>query len=156
MVLMAVCSMLGSNVARADGFLSAGLGVADTKFTFGVAAWFVLDGALDNGAWMITPSLEWQAFRLVPVAAGVTDYPAGSTLDLAVGAVYWRGLYTAWHVGLKAHVLFDFDNGNKIRFAMGLPIGYFLIPIAAQLEPMIDTRGAVMFRFVLSWFFMAI
>ncbi len=148
--------MLTLNVARADGFLSAGLGVADTKFTFGASAWFVLDGSLDAGAWMITPSLEWQAFRLIAIPIGVTDYPSGSTLDLAVGGVYWRGLFTGWHVGLKAHALLDFDNGNRLRFAVGVPFGFFIIPFAAQLEPMIDTRGAVMLRFMVSWFFTAI
>jgi hypothetical protein len=153
-VLM-LCSILSFGAARADGFLAAGLGVADAKFSFGGAAMIVLNGSLDEGAIMVNPSLELQAFRFIPVPADALE-PSGTVLDVAVGAVYWRGAFLAWHAGLKAHALIDLVDINRTRFAIGVPIGFFLIPYAVQLEPMIDTRGAFMFRAVLYWFFTAI
>jgi hypothetical protein len=153
-LLMTMCSMLTLGVARANGFLSAGLGLVDTRFSFGATAWVVLDGSLDRGAVLLNPSLEFQTLPLalpedVPI-------PFGPTLDVGFGATYWRGLYTAWHVGFKVHALIDLNDINRTRFAVGVPFGFFIIPIAVQLEPMIDTRGVVMLRFMVSWFFTAI
>jgi hypothetical protein len=136
------------SAARADGFLAAGLGVSDAKFSFGGAAMIVLSGSLDGGALVLNPSLE----------ADVLSFgnPIEPVLDVGLGLVYWRGLFLASYTGLKAHALINITDLNRSRFGLGGYLAFFLIPVAFQVETVLYTDGGVTVRLMLYWFFKAI